>query len=227
MSARIHALIVTALPAEARPLIDRWGMQRDTASHAFPVYHAHNRGEKTSLIICGTGKINAAAGCTHLYNLCAPQNALWLNAGIAGHAERERGEAFIAHSVEDASSGEKWYPPILFEPGCASEHLISVDKAGASYPAGAAVDMEASAFFAVASRCATTGLVQSVKVVSDNSRHCVEQITARIVSQWMDDAMDVFQRTISELRALAAGKPPTGPATSPECSGLASVQTTK
>ncbi len=204
MRTRVHALIITALPAEARPLIDRWGLHRDPDSHAFPVYHTHKRGEKTSLVVSGTGKINAAAGCAHLYKLCAPTTAIWLNAGIAGHAHRERGDAFIAHSIEDASSGEKWHPPILFKPGCASEHLISVDTAGVSYPTDAALDMEASAFYAIASRHARAGLVQSVKVVSDNSRHSAEQITARSVSQWMDDSIDLFQRIISELREIAA-----------------------
>jgi adenosylhomocysteine nucleosidase len=207
VSAGIHALVVTALPAEARPLIDCWGMHRDSASRVFPVYHAQHNGEKISLIVSGIGKINAAAGCAHLYNLCTPPNALWLNAGIAGHAERDRGDAFIAHSIEDSTTGKRWCPPMLFKPGCPSEHLISVDKIIEPYPNNAAVDMEASAFFAIATRYSTAELVQSVKVVSDNSRQGVNQITAANASLWMGDAVDLFQQTISQLRELAAHLP--------------------
>ena len=97
--------------------------------------------------------------------------------------------------------------PILFKPGCPSEHLISVDKMNEPYPNNAAVDMEASAFFAVATRYTKAELVQSVKVVSDNSLHGVDQITAGSASLWMGDAVDLFQQTISQLRELAAHLP--------------------
>ncbi len=223
MAPQTEVLIVTALPCEARPLIDHWRMQRNTHSRAFPVYHSpHKDGkggrhnEKTSLIVSGIGKVNAAAACAHLHNLCAPQTAIWINTGIAGHTTLALGDTLIAHAIEDASSGQKWYPPIVFKPACRSEAILSVDTVSAHYPKNTALDREASAFFAIANRYTTAELVHSIKVISDNEHHSHEHITASQTSQWMTNTTDLIQHTADQLRELARHLP-VDAVTLPEC----------
>ena len=97
-------LIVAALPAEARPLIDHWRLKREPNSNAFAIYSNDQRSPAIHLVVSGTGKINAAAACAHLYMHCRPAHACWLNIGIAGHAARDVGTALLVHYVVDSAS---------------------------------------------------------------------------------------------------------------------------
>ena len=208
MSHPAHALVVVALPAEARPLIDHWRLKRDADSHAFPLYcSSANSTTPVSLIVSGIGKQNTAAACAHLYNGRKPRSNVWLNTGIAGHASQALGTTLICHCCEDASSGRRHYPPLLFNSACDSTNLITVDHVSEHYPENAAVDMEASAYFQIATKYTTAELVQSIKVISDNTASGIDHVDANKASDWVSSAIPSIEHTIDQLRQLSSQLP--------------------
>ena len=63
--------------------------------------------------------------------------------------------------------------------------------------------MEAAGFFEMAAKFSPLELVQSIKVVSDNSKEDIQAINKHRVKAWIGDAMeivDAFQLKLLELR---------------------------
>src|SRR4029077_10756350 len=105
---------VVALQAEARPLVERFGMVAVSES-PFPVY----RGEEGWLIVSGHGKAASAAATAYLH--LAAGGALgraWLNVGLGGHGRRTLGDGVLAHKITDAASGASWYPELVDDVPC-------------------------------------------------------------------------------------------------------------
>lgn len=189
--------IVTALPAEARPIIKYFDLIRHQSKTLFPVYHNND----IRLIISGAGKINAAAATACLGSLkTTRQPEPWLNIGIAGHGSHNIGDVFIAHSIEDATTGERWYPPqVTKRNSVPTEALTTVDKPDTSYTHKTLIDMEASGFFPIASKVSTAELVQCVKVVSDNKKHPAKNINSEMVSTLIAGKLVLFESIIRSL----------------------------
>ena len=100
--------LVVALPAEARPLIKHYSLNRQQAHDAFPLY----RNERMALVVCGPGKIAAATATTWLAELIpGKQRAAWLNIGVAGHATHDIGTGLLVNRISDHASNKSWYPP--------------------------------------------------------------------------------------------------------------------
>ena len=80
---------VVALPAEGKPLIDRYGLRRRTLRSDYPIYE----GNDITLIVSGIGKVAAAAATACLHASTNDHRpGVWLNVGIAGHSQRPVGE---------------------------------------------------------------------------------------------------------------------------------------
>ena len=208
---------VVALEAEAKPLIDRYRLKRDPAARAFSVY----RGESTSLVVSGVGKVAAAAATVYL-NACDDSlgPAVWLNVGIAGHATRPVGEAVAVHKIRDVASGRAWYPPRVFEAPssdqhpCTSDQLTTVDRPERDYADPGAYDMEASGFYPTACRFTSSELVHCLKIVSDGPEANLEELTpsrvVRLVEQrlgWVEAWAAACLPLAKELTDLEADPP--------------------
>lgn len=190
--------IVTALPCEARPLIDRYRLQGRQREHGFRIYENH----ALRLIIAGVGKCAAAAACAYLQGRDAGAKHAWLNLGIAGHRHLAVGTAVLAHKVGDAASGQAWYPPLPFQVPCTTVDLVSVDQPEGDYGDGTAYDMEAAGFYATAARFNTHELVQVLKVISDNAAHPADQVTATHAEQLITARLDTIDAMIRQLGQL-------------------------
>lgn len=196
--------IVTALSAEARPLLRHFGLKARTPHGMFPVFE----GEDMGLVVCGIGKAAAAAAVAHLHGVTgARADRVWLNLGIAGHPSYPPGAVLLAHSIQDAATGRRWYPPQVMAPTCASAPLVSVDVPETDYPKDALYDMEAAGFYATATRCATGELVQCLKIVSDNRQAPPGRLDARAVEALVADQMDPIARVLAALGELARTGP--------------------
>ncbi len=193
---------VVALPAEARPLIERYRLRR-RANGPFPVYE----NDAAALIVSGVGRAKAAAATKCLHALAGGRAAAWLNVGIAGHGERPRGEAVLAHRIRDDASARNWYPPLLFDAPCASASVLTVARPLPGYPADWVLDMEAAAFYEAACRVATAELVQVLKVVSDNAAHPAARLRAKTVERLIGDALPLTDAVVAALRGLASALP--------------------
>ena len=80
------AFIFTALPCEAKPLIDRYKLKKDTNIQAFNIF----RNDEIILTVTGIGKTAMAAGVAYTQALFpAKLNPVMLNIGIAGQQHHD------------------------------------------------------------------------------------------------------------------------------------------
>ncbi len=191
---------MTALPAEAKPVISRYRLKRVLPERGFPVY----RNQHMSLVVSGVGKTNAAAACAFLQvlNDCT-KNAIWINLGIAGHGLRAVGDALLAHHIRDAATGRQWHPPLAFNPPCPSDSLETRDRPGFDYEHGHTIDMEASGFYPTALRFSIAELVHCFKVISDNPGQPGHGIDAKAVQVLIGNQLDLLDELLARLGHLA------------------------
>jgi adenosylhomocysteine nucleosidase len=192
--------IVTALPAEARPLREHFKLCDKLQNTAFPLY----RNADIALIVAGPGKVAAAAATAVLASAApAATTSAWLNVGIAGHAHHAIGSAFIAHRITDQANGSRWYPPQTLERSLPTENLRTVDLPEDNYPKDAVYDMEASGFYPVACRFSSSELVQCLKIISDNRAQPAIAVTAKLCSQLVTDRLADIEQLANALSGLA------------------------
>jgi nucleoside phosphorylase len=188
--------IVVALPAEARPIITRFRLSRIQSDQGFPIY----RYKDISLIISGTGKVNAAAAVQQLHAFSLSMiKAVWVNVGIVGHPVRALGEVFLARHVIDASTGDNWTIPMGFMRPCDVDELLTVDSPDLGYKKSMAVDMEAAGFYPAAAELSESGLVQCLKIVSDNPIHPADRVNGKLVRRLIEDKLDTLENLLRQL----------------------------
>lgn len=188
--------IITALPCEAKPLIRHYRLNGRAPENGFRIYE----NDQLRLIISGIGKCAAAAACAYFQGMEPRSKHGWLNLGIAGHATLEPGEAFLAHKITDSATGNHWYPPMPFKRPCQSLELISRDQPESNYDVNAAIDMEASGFYATAIRFNSSELVQALKVVSDNQANPATEVNASLAEELINARLDIIDQVIQQLQ---------------------------
>ncbi len=192
--------IVTALPCEAKPLIQYYRLNGRQAENGFRIYE----NEQIRLIIAGIGKSAAAAACGYLQAMTAKEKHIWLNLGIAGHASLDIGEGVIANKVIDAASAKQWYPAMPFKSPCKTVQLITVDQPESEYQGDFAYDMEASGFYVTACRFNSSELVHVFKVISDNHANPAQQVSAALAEEIISAQLDSVDALIQQLLKLNA-----------------------
>jgi len=195
--------LVVALPAEAKPVISRFGLARVQPDLGFPLY----RRGRIALVVTGPGWLAAAAGTDFLATLgnCS-QTEIWVNLGIAGHAERQVGEVLLARSITDVDSGHVRYPILPQDRLCHADDLSTLDRPDLDYWHKGMVDMEASGFFPTACRYTSTELVQVIKVVSDNREITARSLNAKQVRLLMSGVLETLESLFASLEARAEAR---------------------
>ncbi len=195
--------LVTALPAEARPIISRFDLGRVQPDLGFPLY----RRGRISLVVTGPGKLAAAAGTAFLGALTdCSQAAIQVNFGVAGHAERQVGEILLASSITDVGSGRVWHPVLPQDRPCPADDLLTLDRPDLRYRHQGMVEMEASGFFPTACRYSSAELVQVLKVVSDNRETTARGLSAKQVSLLMGGALETLESLLASLEVGRLGR---------------------
>ncbi len=196
----IHTCFVVALPAEAKSVVQRYHLKRQHDITAFEIY----RHDEVSLIICGVGKINAAAATAFLGSMIpAGKNHLWINYGIAGHEVFPLGKLLIGEKITDVSTQESWYPPLINLKNIAGSQITTVEIPQTHYPKNSLVEMEASGFIPTARRFSSSELVHCIKVVSDNKQQSTIQINAERIKQICSENLGELENIITHIRRLA------------------------
>lgn len=194
---------VVALPAEAKPLIDYYGLNAVRSEH-FKIYE----GDGYRLIVSGVGKIKAAEAVSFLQTFSdAHRNQIWMNVGVGGHPKRDLGEGILAHKIVDQASGETWYPPLAIEAPCVTDSILTVNRPETEYQESVVYDMEASGFYPAATQFSTAELVQCFKVISDNRTSSPKNISARSVERWIEENVKTIDRIAKQLTKLAEKLP--------------------
>jgi hypothetical protein len=190
---------VMALPAEARPLIERFGMAA-AGDGPFPVY----RGEDAWLVVSGHGKAAAAAATAYLHLFSGGAlGCAWLNVGLGGHGQLPVGEGVVAHKISDAASGASWYPQLVIDSPSPTAPVLTVERVEEEYAPPWIYESEAAGFFPTACRFSVAELVHCYKVVSDNPD---ATLSRRMSSGSIEDliasnleAIEVFARDLADL----------------------------
>ncbi|MFT5350175.1 MAG: nucleoside phosphorylase, partial [Gammaproteobacteria bacterium] len=186
---------------EALPLIQHYDLKYHADSDLFNVYA--NEPKHISLTITGIGKLASAAGTIYTYTLLdANFSDIWLNVGIAGHCSFTIGDVYLANRIEDAGSGQVWYPQIVIDKNIPTANLLTLDRPSTKYDLSI-FDMEASGFISVACRFATAELIHSVKIISDNKENPAGKFNPDMVSKLIDMKKEEIQALARRLEDMS------------------------
>ncbi|MEE3288093.1 MAG: hypothetical protein VX249_07815 [Pseudomonadota bacterium] len=201
--------LVVALRAEAQPLIEYFQLEAGSADGLFTIY----RGESVWLVISGVGRVLAGAAVAHLHLVSGGKaDVPWLNVGIAGHRQLSIGDLLLASRIVEPATGRSWYPPYTLDSAVQRSELVTVDQPERDFPRCSAYDMEAAGFYAIASRCSTSELVQSLKVVSDNPGTTLD-LSHQQISQLIADQLESIATVGGELTEIGRQHKMTRPTT--------------
>lgn len=194
--------IITALSAEARPIIDALKLSRVMDARGFKLFA---KGD-VSLVVCGIGRTRAAAATGWLAaRQGEPRDTAWLNVGIAGHGTREAGALVMAGKIRDASTDNHAYPPPLVGRKLDRDLVVTVDTPEYEYPEAAAYEMEAFAIWDAATRFASGELVAFIKIVSDGPEAgTIDAIDRDRVLDLVNPHVDTVTGVVEELSELSA-----------------------
>ncbi len=194
--------LICALKCEANPLIEHWKLRQVEQADAYTCYI--NQEGDLSLTITRPGKINMAAGTAYTHGFFNTRKSdAWLNVGIAGHRSIITGEAVLAHQIQDDANNNVYYPQIIFDSPCLTSGLRTLDKSSTEYEE-VMFDMEASAYYAVACRFATSELIHTLKVISDNAIKPAERFDAKSIEQLITGKINIIEQLINQLCLLSA-----------------------
>ena len=191
--------LITALEAEAKPLIEYYGLSRMNDADLFPIFC--DKDAEISLTITGIGKTLSAAAIGYCHARCESQNDAWLNVGIAGNGQAKIGDAFLVNRVHDQDTGKSWYPAFVFDSPLPQKACTTVSHISDQYEDGL-LDMEASAFMHVTSRFTTAELVHVLKIVSDNDKQSRAKVNKVLASELIQGHLDTIDKVMKNLMQL-------------------------
>ncbi len=192
-----------ALPCEAKPLIRHFKLKKDLSITAFSLY----RNEQLCLTVTGLGKSAMAAGVAYTFAYFpSTMSPVVLNIGIAGHRSHALGAVFAAEKIIDMESERAYYPQIVAQPPCATAIIKTVAQVQTTYKGSSLYEMEASAFYEIATRFSSSELIQCLKIISDNEQYSAEQVNAAQVSEWVSHALPFIEQYSQALKALSASQ---------------------
>ena len=183
------------MTAEAKPLIQQFNLQ------ALPQRGLSAwKGDGVCLVQTGMGAQRAAARLDALMSVQSGITA-FINVGIAG-GDRELGDVILASSVVDKATDRRWYPHLPPHSVVGSvDHceVVTVAKPCTNYRADAVFDMEAAAVTQVASQHTELSRIHTVKVISDNPSHPLDDFSVKNVTPWMCNTLPTVEALIQWL----------------------------
>jgi adenosylhomocysteine nucleosidase len=192
---------IVALSCEAKPIIDELRLTKQFSPSPFPVF----RNDFHRLVVSGIGKVAAAAATGFLLGSSSTKQEVqaYLNVGIAGHGTLQTNTAFIASCISDDQDKAIFYPPQIIDSDFEHSRLCTCSNPNQKYEKGLGFDMEAHAFYSIASRSATRELIQVLKVVSDNEGRSLESIQPTMVKEYICNHLLSILTFAQELDTLA------------------------
>lgn len=192
---------VIALRAEARPVIETFGMKIVSNKLLFPVYINSENGH--ALVISGIGSVRSAAAATYLKTLLSINKyAAWINVGIAGYFKGPIGEIFQALKVLNQDTGKAFFPGLRFSKFVSGSSLSTVNKPEVIFPNENLYDMEAAGFCEIAPLLSCNELVYVFKVVSDTPGKTKSLLTKTVITELIENNMGSLSELVSAIGKL-------------------------
>jgi nucleoside phosphorylase len=185
--------LIVALPAEAKPLNQYFGLKRVQPDGDYPIY----RNEDIQLVLSGTGRQQAADAYQSLSSTDADY---WLNIGIAGHPTAAIGELFQVNQVYDRSTEKSWKLPCQHAPSLPRSRLTTVNEAITDYPENALYDMEAAGIIDRLAEHDQLARTTVLKVVSDNVENPTKQINGQLVKLLINNHLNTIDKLLHAIR---------------------------
>ena len=165
----LKRLIITALPDEARPFINRFKLKSDENQSDLNVYS----NESCSLLITGIGSVQVKSVLpVFLKRISDFDNVILFNIGIAGgHPDKtEIGEVYLVNKVTNDEAIDKYSLTIPAKNKFTTIALTTVAKGitGGHVGYEGLVDMEAAIITATAISYFNIDKISVIKVVSDH-----------------------------------------------------------
>ena len=187
--------LVTAMTAEAKPLIRHFNLEALPQSGL-----SAWKGDGVCLVQTGMGAQRAAARLDALLSVQLGITA-FINVGIAG-GDRELGEVILASSVVDKTTDRRWYPqlpPSSVVDFVDHSEVVTVATPCTNYRTDSVYDMEAAAVTRVASQHTELSRIHTVKVISDNPSHPLDDFSVKNVTPWMCNTLPTVEALIHWL----------------------------
>lgn len=160
------------------------------------------------VVVSGIGKVAMAGAVAYtMAQFGDSAQPVLLNLGVAGHRNQSIGSCFLADKIIDAETGRRFYPQLPFDLPCRTLPLKTLSKADAGYADDCLCDMEASAFYEIATKFGSGELIHCLKVVSDNAESPLENINEQSVAAWVEANLAVVEELIAALRRLRQSLP--------------------
>ena len=204
MSIQPALILLTALPAEAKPVRRAFGLIRNNQFEKLALY----RNDDMLLVITGVGKLHAQSAMELLLNHSSViRNSSpihWINYGIAGHPTLEVGEALEITSVTEDPEGSCYYPTPVSYPihlkKLAQSQLMTVERPATEYTAPGCVDMEAATLFSNLTEYRPNDTFSCLKVISDNRLSGISGINGKQIEKWIAQLIPVLEAVNASLR---------------------------
>ena len=184
--------IIVAMEREAKPLINYWNLKKNTEK----IFS--NKKKKINLIISGIGKNKAKNATNHIAEKTSI-NSFFLNIGIAGHRDYKLGEIVLVSKVTDNKTKYNWYPSLLWETKIKKAPLLTVGFPKIIYKSNLLYDMEASGFFKSARNFVGPEKVQCIKIISDNKKSSILNISSQKIESWIKKKTIVIDKFVKEF----------------------------
>ena len=184
--------IVVAMKREAIPLINYWDLKENSKKFY------SNKKKKINLIISGIGKKRAENATIYLAEK-TNNNSFFLNIGIAGHKNYKLGEIILISKITDNKTKYSWYPSLLWKTKIKKTPLITVGFPKIRYTTNFLYDMEASGFFKGAREFAGPEMVQCIKIISDNKKSSILNISSNKIENWINNKITIIDKLIKEF----------------------------
>ena len=193
--------IYTALPCEAKPLVEHYNLKKDVTVQPFAVYLNH----EICLTVTGLGKSAMAAGVAYSQALFATVECpvVILNIGIAGHKDYPLGSLFLIDKIIDVDSQRNYFPSVITSSSCHTGSIQTFSKPQLNYNQSYLCDMEASAFYETAVRFSSSELIFCLKIISDNELSAVENIHPKQVAALITVHLATIELLLKHLAAKA------------------------
>ena len=184
--------IVVAMEREAKPLINYWNLKKNTEK----IFS--DKKKRINLIVSGIGKKKSENATNHIAEKTSI-NSFFLNIGIAGHRDYKLGEIVLVSKVTDNKTKYNWYPSLLWETKIKKAPLLTVGFPKIRYTTNCLYDMEASGFFKSARNFVGPEKVQCIKIISDNKKSSILNISSQKIESWIKKKTIVIDKFVKEF----------------------------
>ena len=189
---------IVALHPEARPIIERYGLEKRLSSIHFSFFE----NEKHRLIISGIGRINAAAATGYLLSQIDESPQSIINLGIAGHGNLNIGTPFIANRVIYPEEKVVHYPTPILDQDIERSALQTCNTPEKAYPQPIGYDMEAHTICSVAYKAVSRELVQIIKIVSDNPSNNLDTFDPKTATDLISIHLPLIDEIVESMNDI-------------------------